>query len=141
MFQAVEEKKQREKKNETTKNRARCCCSLLLLLLAPLYERRPYTLTRARLTLMCATQPIHMRRDCISARLCVRASDSLPRTQRLAYFFFPFRFEFLFTFLKIEMFSSLPCAHWTKIASFRVRIECAYWTIGREPLRVCIRCE
>lgn len=65
---------------------------------------------------------------------------------RMCFFFFvssvfslSFSLRILFTFLKIEMFSSLPRTDWSKIASFRVRIVRAYWTIGHESRCVFAR--
>lgn len=67
---------------------------------------------------------------------CARLSASHTNAQ---LFFSSFSLRILFTFLKIEMFSSLPHADWSEIASFRVRIVRAYWTIGHESRCACAR--
>lgn len=133
MLQAVE-----KKKRKTTKTVccvvARCCC----------FSRRSanedHTHSPVPVWHSCAPQPMCMWRDRICVCVCAFCECArLTASHTNAQFFSSFSLRILFTFLKIEMFSSLPHADWSEIASFRVRIVRAYWTIGHESRCACAR--
>lgn len=111
---------------------ARCCFSRR-------FTNEEHTHSPVRVRHSCAPQPIHMQRDCICVcvvrALCMRAThcSNTPRLYTL-FSLLSFSLRILFTFPKIEMFSSWPLADWSKMASFRVRIARAHWMI----VRVCV---